>query len=305
MTSRQFFVATVALISLFSFSFFSLNLYLNDFGLFGDRESIKIVTIEKTSKYLMSFRYIPDNFEGILIGPSSSANLDTGTIENAKIYNMSMQGGNISELKFATDNVLHLGEIKYLIICLYPYITKNSGVKSYQIHEKEYWGSLFSMIPVKLHVKRMMNLVGLPDAFHASEWGYNDFNVHNKHIKFADIAKKIKPDPAASIVVDPVAYSELADIINEARIKGVKILAFYHPIYYKSFQNFKKSGSWEYYQGKMNPLFDSSTDIVWDMNTPEYQYITGDVRSYSDGHLSNYGAELVVEVIGKKLDALQ
>ena len=56
--------------------------------------------------------------------------MDTKKLTGYKIYNLSMTGANFSELKYAIDNILSYGSIKLFIICLDPYITKDSGTKS-------------------------------------------------------------------------------------------------------------------------------------------------------------------------------
>ena len=301
MTSKKYvvftFAITFAFITLFSF----LNIFFNYFGLFGSKDSIRIWGLEKTSKYLLSYKYISENFEGIIIGPSSSTNLNTLDISGFKIYNLSMGGANISELKYAADNVIKKGKIKYLIICLNPYITKNSGKKGAQIDEKEYWGSIFSILPIKI-IKSKIKVLLIPegDAFHSSEWGYNDFHIHKKDIIFHDIVEERKLNPRSDIIIDKTAYKELKSVIDLAHKKNVKILAYYYPFYHVFYNHYVISGSWENYKKEIDKLF-VKNDIVWDMNSREYHYITQKYESYSDGHLNRKGARLVLKVIEKKL----
>jgi hypothetical protein len=301
MTSKQYIAYVSITVTTVLTLIISINLYFNFFGLFSSRSEARIWVDEKTSKYLLSFRYIPENFDWVLIGPSVSANLDTRNIKSYKIYNLSMAGANISEIKYAIDNVLNKGNIQYLVICLYPYLTKNSGLKGRQINEKEYWGSLYSLLPIRILAASLLHKI-FPgsDIFHASEWGYNDTNLKKKHIKFSRIIVKKKKNYPNKIFIDPIAYKEFQQIIKLARAKQVKILAYYFPIYYEFSQIYKKSGAWNYYQAEMNKLFNKD-DLVWDMNLPEYEYITHNKKAYIDGHLSNFGADLVVSDISKNL----
>ncbi len=283
--------------------FVGINLYINDFGLFGDRDSIRIWTDEKTTKHLLSHKYIPDNFDSVLIGSSVSANMDTRKIENHKLYNLSMNSGNITELKFAVDKVLENGVVKNLIICLYPYLTKNSGIKGRQIDEKEYWGSLFSLIPIRMYLRRVKNeIYPEKDIFHSSEWGFNDSNVLKRNIKFIDFVNRRKRNPRIDINVDSVATEELKEVIEYAHDKGINVIAYYYPIYYEYLDAFKSIGAWEAYQSSMDALF-SDDDVVLDLNLPEYDYITHNYDSYSDGHLSDSGAEEVLKVLNKSLNS--
>lgn len=305
MTSKRFLFGVGGVVVVTLLAIVSTNYYLNLFGLFRSESSLRIWVDEKTSKYLMSFRYVPENFEGAIIGPSVSTNMQTKNIEGFKIYNLSMNGGNISEIKYAIDNVLEKGNLKYLVVCVYPYLTKNSGIKGRQINKKEYWGSLYSLIPMRVAMAATAYQV-FPrlDQFHDSEWGYNDSNLSKKHIVFENIiSRKIENHPK-EIVVDPQAYNELREVLDLARLKGVQIFAYYYPIYYEFIDVYRASGAWDWYQEEMNGLF-TKDDLLWDMNEPDYDYLTHNTRTYIDGHLSDWGAEQVVEVIETKLKSFE
>ena len=82
MTSRSYLLAVLLGAALLLGSFAACNYARDDFGLFGSDGEKRIWTREKTSKYLLSHRYVPENFDGLLIGPSySDLNFDTRTIE--------------------------------------------------------------------------------------------------------------------------------------------------------------------------------------------------------------------------------
>jgi len=280
-------------------------MYYDEFGLFGLKHNIRLYHPEKSYKYLLSFKYIPDNFEGIIIGPSYSDNLDTRDIINFKIYNMSMDSANISEIKYAATNVITRGNIKFIIICLNPYITKDSCLKTTQIDPKDYWLSIFTFFPYifnySLKSKEMLH----PelDPFHSSEWGYKDSNIWKHKIIFKDVIIKMRKEKSNKrwgINIDPIAYSDLKSIIDLAHNNNIRMLAYYYPLYYEFYGYFDISEWWRYKES-MYKLFNEK-DIVWDMNTSDYYYITKQESSYSDGHLSNRGAKLVVSVIEDKLN---
>jgi len=305
MTSKKFVIRTAGVVIVFTMVYGAVNAYVDPFGLFRAKNEIGIWTREKTTKYLLSFKYIPDNFNGVLIGPSVSANLNTKHLDAAKIYNLSMNGGNISEIKYPTDNVLKCSRMKCMIICLYPYLTKNSGLKGSQIDKKEYWGSVFSLLPIKVYLIRFLKRFSKkPDPFHDSSWGYSDFNVFKKNVNFKEIIKRknVLPGSIDTVAIDTIALSELKSVINLAHDRNVKVVAYYFPIYYDFFKGYTHH-AWLYYQTEMNKLFNEN-DMVWDMNTPEFDYIRKDMEAYSDGHLSNQGAAEVLKVIDEKLAGL-
>lgn len=301
MTSKRYLQTTLFLILLLAGGFILFNYIQNDFGLFGNRASCKIWYHEKTTKYLMAHNYIGINFDGLLIGSSVSANLNPAQLPQYKLYNLSMNGGNISELKFACDKVFEQNAIKYIVICLYPYLTKNSGCKGAQIDPYEYWGSLFSMLPVRVLLEKIWSLTGTQDTFHSSTAGYNDSNLFKENFDFAAKVKKEQHHVIQEVDIDPVAYDELKEVISTAHQKDIIVFAYFTPIYTKIFHTYTVAGAWKRYQEKMINLF-TQQDIVWDMNTDEYSYIHSRLDSYSDGHLSNKGAELVLSDIGRKFD---
>ncbi|MGD0280244.1 MAG: hypothetical protein ABSC11_13195, partial [Smithella sp.] len=163
MTSKSFFLKTILLSLTIISGIMLFNLYMNEYGLFGDvRGKSKIFcNNERTSKYLLSYKYIPTNFEGILIGPSLSDNLNTKDISGFKIYNTSISGGNISELKLIAENVIQKGNLKFIIICLNYYITKDHGCKTSHMNPQEYWGSLGSKETIKLYIERILIKLGI------------------------------------------------------------------------------------------------------------------------------------------------
>src|SRR5215468_6006177 len=78
------------------------------YGLFREPEhrSLRIYGDERLAKYLLSTRYVPANFDGVLIGTSASANWDTGKMRSLRLYNESLNGGNIVEEKAILDQLL-------------------------------------------------------------------------------------------------------------------------------------------------------------------------------------------------------
>src|SRR5438105_1431990 len=71
---------------------------LDCYGLFREAQGRKIAvhSNDGTSKYLLSQRYVPANFDGLLVGSSVSASWDVSAIDG-RVYNASVNGGNISD----------------------------------------------------------------------------------------------------------------------------------------------------------------------------------------------------------------
>jgi len=312
-TPRLYSFATLGLVFFVSIGFIALNLAANDFGLWYKRDQVRIWALEKTSKYLLAHRYVPEHFDAIMIGASVSANMDTRRLEGARVYNLSMSGGNITETGAAARQYLNApGNHKWMIVTLHPYMTKNSGMKSFQINEREYWGSLFSLIPLRIWLAKIQDVLGYTSgAFDESLYGWNNFNFKStwrdpaktaseERAKLAQL-KKGKAAKNAYYGVDQNAVSELDDLIKLARAKGVKVIAYYFPIFGPTHDLMLYSGEWADYREKMDPLFEEG-EIVLDLNQARYDALRYDYEAYHDsGHLSQKGANEVLDILNKTL----
>jgi hypothetical protein len=304
MTSRKFIIITLVIYAFIAAVIITFNYISDDFGLFRSHESRRIWGREKTSKYLMSFKYIPENFDALLVGSSVSANMDPSSIESYKVYNLSMDGGNISELIFPLEVAIESGNIKAVIFCLYYYTTKNSGLKGNQLNKKEYWGSLYSLLPYEILKRKLRLLLGKArekDAFKFSSNGYNNFNHGKKQTPFDILNDSYMKNPKTEMHIDETALIEFKSAVSKIRKKNIKIYGFYFPIYKEWFEVYVKNGEWSKYKDSINSIFNLSEDKIIDMNLPEFDFITRSKECYTDGHLSEHGANKVINSINEFL----
>jgi hypothetical protein len=232
--------------------------------------------------------------------------MDTSKLEGYKVYNLSMNSGNMTELKYPLDVLIETGKIKAVIFCLYYYTTKDSGVKGNQLSEKEYWGSLYSVIPfeiLKYKVKYRLFKKG-NDVFHNSWNGFNNFNISKKGSDFRKISDHYMKNPKRTIQIDSVAFIEMGTIINELHRKNIKIYGFFYPIYKPWFEVLESNGEWNKYKNKIMSAFNPDEDDIIDMNIEDYSHISDSVESYSDGHLSDKGSELVIKELNKFISGI-
>lgn len=287
-------------------AFVVFNYFQDVFGLFhaANGDELKVYTNERTSKYLFSYNYIPENFEGIIIGPSLSANLNTQTINDYRIYNASIMGANISELRYLVNNIVERGKLRFVIICLDPYLTKDHGKKSARIDPKEFYGALGSTNLIKTYLfKIIRDYELLPGSFPSdvtNGYGFNNFNLElgqgNARQK---ILEKVRLKSAESTYIDPVAEKELGETIAYLRQHQIRVIAYFSPVPYQilsiNHQNYQA------YQQRMKQLF-TSEDILLDLNDEQFKAVTSDFNTYIDhGHLSEKGQDFVLGEIRKTL----
>jgi len=281
-------------------AFGSFNLWQDDFGLFWSQQPKTVWVREKTTKYLFAHRYIPENFEGLLMGPSySDSFMETRQIEGYRIYNMSMDGANATEIRDVALTALDAGKMRFIIVCLTPYITKDHGIKGAEINPKEYWGSVFSLLPLDV-LKAKWAAGSKADPERASAWGMTSF-IQRPHMTWERFMKSEANGSNYYADLDPVAVEHLGEVLKAARAKNVQVFAYFYP-YNRWFTDSVDAAMWKRYRTAVEALFEPGRDVVWDMTGPEYDPVRTDPGCYTDAHLSAAGARMVLADIKRVLD---
>lgn len=283
------------------------NIYKNEFGLFGDVEGkkIRIYNEERTTKYLLSFNWIPQNFDAFLFGPSlSDVEMDTSKIKNLKIYNLSLNGANISELKYPVENLIKSKKMKLMIVCLDPYLTKNSGKKTSGIDPREYWSTLGSLFTIKYYLKKYLALQYPKQDVYRDSWSgfrYNNYDVYKKYDSKERIESAYNSiqNGTYEIPVDQMAIKELKDVLKLARNYNIQILAYYYPRHKRIVETKLYQEEYGRYKDQIKRIL-KPQDIVIDFNTKKYDYIRSKYSTYSDGsHLSTEGGEKMIDALNE------
>ncbi|MCB1558092.1 MAG: hypothetical protein KDJ50_04120 [Alphaproteobacteria bacterium] len=316
--SLRFYVVTVmCLIGLLCSGFVGLNYALNDFGLWRDHAMPnQLYGDPLTAKYLLSQRAIPLHFDSLLIGPSVSANVDVGNIASLEMYNLSVQGTNILRIRPTLEAFLENNKRPgTLVFCLYPYFTNNLKLVPSRAYDDPERSALFSTIPLHAYLSRAGRYFSGEAAYDKSSRGMIDISEVRKDHRppYAEFAKKQDKKIAALIaqpaftphdkIIDPEAYKALAEVIESARLKGYRIVAYYYPLNYRDFTIRQLNGEWPYFQQEMNKLF-LDRDVVLDFNTSAYDDIRKSETAYMDNHLNRLGADRFAEVLDDALARL-
>lgn len=309
MTSKRYLILTMGLLLGLPALWVGYNFVANDFGLWYTRQDCRIYEYERASKLLLTKRYIPDNFNGLLIGPSFSDNMDTHFIEQAKVYNLSINGGNITELKVLAKSAIDSGKIDLLIVCLNPYMTKNYGMKTNQLDSTSKWRSLYGDIAVKVLLSKITQAWGSKRAkqFASSQWGSSKFHKTQREIqRFAKSFDKKQTgdhddDQIRPIVISEHALDDLDQTLRYARSHHVRIFAYYFPFYRGQFNTIYGKTGWAAYKQQVEHVFEPGEKII-DFNDDAYADFASNIKHYSDGHLSNKGAMALSKILGRFVD---
>lgn len=297
MTSKRFVFLAFALTALMALLMVGFNMSMDEFALHGDAtgKERRIWTYNRASKFLLSLNYIPTNFDGILIGSSSSATmLDTRKIKGSKIYNLSMNGANVCEVAPAAINALERGQMKYLIVCLDPYFTKDSMMKTSELSPTLETSALGSLFTVRFYLYKIKNtLFPQSDPYRESWWGHRIIIDDKPPVDTQSRGKKV------DYPIDPKAFECLEEVIKVARHKGVSIFGYFHPKPINTYTANKEN--YAAFRSRMESLF-LVEDHIWDFNTPEFAGLTENSASFSDqAHLSKSGAEMVLKEMEKRI----
>lgn len=278
--------------------FVGLNICVDIYGIFGFGSPQKpIYTNERTAKYLMAANYIPQHFDGIVLGPSLSANMQVENFDVAKFYNASVMGANITELKLIAENILNTKAPKYAIICLDPYMVKDAGKKTSMIDEREFWGALGSTFLIKTYVLALVReLELLPSKFPKDVIQHNGFNDFNKEYNWQNpaehIARKLATNDPIVYPIDTQAYTDLTELLTALRAANTQVIAYFSPVpaplmqrHQQAYANFQKA--------ILKPFLPE--DIIVNFNAPGYNAFTQNLDNYIDhGHLSAQGQHFIV-----------
>ncbi|MGE5543997.1 MAG: hypothetical protein ACM3UW_03410 [Bacillota bacterium] len=307
MTFRQFLTRSMILAALGLLLIVLLIGRLNEFGLFGDASGLKREPVsrdwERWAKYLYTYNYIPANFEGVIWGPSLSDNLNPALFENLRVYNASINGGNFTELRIMAENLIaHNQKVRYFIICLDPYLTKDSGRKTGYLTQQDYWSALGSIDLCRYYCDKILNQYRGTRNYY-NEYGHYDFNRY-KDGQDVDQAidaalNKGRKWGTDQFKVTEQARHDLKALIDLAHQNDIQVFAYYYPRPYEIYD--QKRQFYQEMHRELDTLFDDS-DYVWDFNTPEYKSFTRDHSNYSDHcHLSRQGAEWMIREIEKRI----
>lgn len=305
MVFRRFYIRCLATTFILTALWISVNIYLDEFGIFRDvsKRELRIYTSERLAKYLFSLHYIPEKFNGVLIGPSFSDIIDTRGITAATIYNLSLTGANATELRRLFENVMRKSrKMEALIICVDPFITRKTGMEELELDSRLLWSSLGSTSIFDYYKKKNRALRGKvsPDMSINSEWGRYHYIINRAALaREAKAAGGTDRKPDDTCHIDPVALEDLKAILRLARQRDINILAYYHPYSVKGYKDNQKK--LELYKSRMTEVFGPEIPI-WDFNDSRYHELRSDDSNYLDeGHLSDKGAAYLTKELNRLL----
>lgn len=308
MSSAAFLKLTFAIVLGLTGFIVLVNISFDIYGLFRNAagRELPVYHNERVAKYLLSYRYVPANFNTIVIGTSLSANLDLSPYAEGssyKTYNASVMGANVSELTPILTKCLE-GGVKNVILCVSPYMIKNAGEKEVELNKKLYYSALASKNLLETYTVaglRYFNV--LPGKYPKGQIDKNGVNRFESLFAGGPVEKKIdvvlKKERDKDFALDKKAIEELHHLFLLLEENAVQYLIYFHPVPSKFYEG--KKTHYKSFEDKVRALLPDSTKLL-NFNSGEYSWFTGNNKNYIDhGHLSPSGARTVSKLLSDQL----
>jgi len=288
MTGRRWILLTFATVVAVIAMDFTVAYALDPYGVLRNPSGRKLAVYfaERKAKFLLSKRYVPANFDGLIIGPSSGINWDASGIAGAKIYNESLAGANATEEQIVVNQTLPHGHYKLAIFVLWQSMTADHDVKEGlgTTSTAEALGSFHLYVHEAARV-----LLRAHRRFGKSDTAPNGQVVVSvpKHLQ----AYTLQP---SQFQFDPVSLRQYIEMVQALRNQGAQIVYVAPPIYGPCFDLDKQS--YQSYDERVLKRLPPAPVI--DFDAPEYTALRNDPANFIDCfHVEPEGAAKVVALL--------
>lgn len=298
MTSKRWIVYSLVAIIILASAAVAVNYRINALGVFGDvrgKTYPSCLDDDREAKYLFSFNYIPSNFDGVLVGTSTTGNWDTSKIRSARTYNLSLKEATITEQKILVENILAHGKLRLALFCLYPRMVHTHGRKTAYMMPRDYWTALGSeqllrgyrnMILVRYGQRKpSFDSFGVLDL---SNYERNPKPWRTKYIGYHQM----------EIVIDETAFAEYEALVKETRASGARVVAFVPP----HEAQFWNTPDYARFLARMKSLF-LPGELIIDFNDPKYDQFRKNPDNFFDTvHIAARATNYLMSELNAQLD---
>jgi hypothetical protein len=285
-----------------------LNMYLDVYGLFrsSPARALPVYGEERIAKYLYSMRYIPENFDAIMLGSSASDYLDAKQFRGYRLYNASINGGNVEDLKPIVENVYRKSALKLTIVCIHRYLTLDHDRKTDLMTPRQFWAALGSPQLIVAYLSRLAARGGLVRA------QYDERGTLREEQPTAAAVRKSVDQAVAEIRrgqasvgnyhIDPVALAGLDQVLTTARRRSQRLLVFYPPVPAPVLA--VRSAEIARYRDTIDSVLHPG-DMLVDFNDPKYASLRSDYTNFLDAvHPSESGVALIMSELSRTVAEL-
>jgi hypothetical protein len=300
MSGRRWLGLTIATILAVAAANLAIAFAVDPYGVWrnpaGRKLPVAVITTGRKAKFLLSERYVPMNYDGLIIGASNLATWDIPTLAGAQIYNLSLEGGDSTEEKIVLDQALHRGHFKLAVFVLSTAMTASHDVK----------GGLDATTTAESLASFHLYIQEAAYAVRAVHHGAGLIDIAaNGHYNYRPMHKNLDlngtPTP---FQIDPVALTNYRAMVQALKDQGATIVYVAPPLY-EPFYRLHQAES-EAYLKTMLSLLPSAPLI--DFQASEYAALCSDPNNFADtAHLEPAGVEkftaLLTELVPRAINA--
>jgi hypothetical protein len=251
-------------------------------------------------KYLQSFRYVPENFDAILVGSSMSGNWNLAGIEGLHVYNESLNGGNVVEEKCLVDAALSRSGISTAFLIVHPALTISHNFETVRLDDKLKLASLGSVSLSETY----RDMIGVRWLHKPREFDHNGTEDFGSYAHEMNAVMKRLWQPAEAFDIDPIARAAYRELVAELRAHKVQI-AFVVPPMYEDILRAKRAAFDKYVQ-QIRADVATDADEWLDFTGEDYAAFRRDKANFGDGihFTSSSSARFVSDLNAKVAQAI-
>jgi hypothetical protein len=268
----------------------SVGYAIDPYGVLRDPRGRKlsIYFSEGKAKCLMNKRYVPSNFDGLVVGPSSLDNWKLSTLAGATVYNESLAGGNAAEERMLVSQALERGHFKLAIFVLVSSMTSSHELKDGldTVKTSEAIGSIHVLVHEVAYALKAMHV-----PFEKSDAAPNGTAVFEGHGEI-----DVHALPPSNFAIDPVALEDFRSMVQAVRDRGARIVYVVPPLYEPLYE--VNRASYAAYLDTIRRALPPAPVI--DFDGPEYASLRSDPDNFRDCfHLNPTGAAAFTALLEK------
>jgi len=272
---------------------------IDPYGLWRDSSGrpLRIYFQDAKAKLLMCDRYVPTNFDALIVGPSSGEPLSFDRMHGYRIYNLSIGGANAAESQILVDRALSRGHYKLAFVVIQEQMTLGHELRA-ELAETRPGESAIS-------IHAFINEAGTLLASRGVMLRRNPVSPNGQYI-FARERGQIGVGPigplgAAYFQPDPVAVRDLSDMVRSLMASGTKVVYVQLPVYRGLYES--NRSDFERYTALMRSELPAAPFV--DFDDPRYEAISGDPDNFSNAkHLNQVGARKVEQALDRAIPQL-
>src|ERR1039457_3078795 len=277
MRPRYWLLTTLSTILIATAAIAALNMAIDVYGLYRPSRGrrLNILGDDRVAKYLLSMRYVPENFNAMLVGASISANWDVTAIDGLRVYNGSLDGGNIVEEKALIEAALQRPGVSVILLLVHPALTYSHEFETVELKPSlrrsalgsmSLWNAYRNMLSIRIgRTPQPFDYAGTETFLNAR----SEMNIHMKEMW-----------SAPEFTVDPVAMQAQRDLVADLRARGVRIVFIVPPTSEHLLAT--RRASMERYLLRMRSEI-GAADLWLDFMSPEGEAFRQARANFSDG----------------------